>query len=104
MWIYVSGPYTGGNRGANVSRAIRAGLRLREMGHVPIIPHLFHLAHLIDPQPYDFWMSWDLELLRRCDAILRFSGESPGADKEVEAAERAGLKVYYSIDEVPKAL
>lgn len=100
MWIYVSGPYSSGDTAVHVANAVRAGMRLRELGHVPIIPHLSHFAHLIESRPYQFWMDWDLELLKRCDAVLRLPGDSPGAEIEVRAAQRAGLPVYHSVEEV----
>jgi hypothetical protein len=93
-WIYVSGPYTKGDTVIHVRNAIEAGMRLRESGFVPIIPHLFHFAHLIDPQDYRYWMDWDMELLARCDAIIRLPGESSGADEEVAWMEEHGRLVY----------
>ena len=97
-WIYVSGPYTKGGVGVNVRRAIQAGLQLRDAGLVSIVPHLFHLAELVEPRPYDYWLEWDLALLTRCDALLRLPGESPGADLEVLRARELGLPVFSSLD------
>ena len=102
MWVYVSGPYTGGDTAINVVNAIDAGFELREMGHVPIVPHLSHFMHMRRKKPYRFWMEFDLDLLARCDAIIRLPGESPGADEEVAAAEAAGKPVYYSLEAIPR--
>jgi hypothetical protein len=50
------------------------------------------------------WMDIDLALLRRCHAIYMLPGweKSAGACEELEEAQRLGLKVLYSIDEVCK--
>lgn len=95
--VYVAGPYSGGDTSKNVSRAIDAGFELRGDGQfiIPVIPHLFHLAHLHAPQSYDYWMAWDNDLLLRCDAILRLPGESPGADVEVRVAREMGIPVFF---------
>lgn len=101
MWIYVSGPYTAGDTEENVNKAIDIGVKLREMGHVPIIPHLSHFVHVRHPRGYRFWMDWDLDLLSRCDAIFRISGESPGADEEVVFMEERRKPVYHTLASVP---
>jgi hypothetical protein len=84
-----------------------AGLRLAEAGHLPVVPHL---SHYLDRHatrsglslPYRFWMDLDLALLARCDGLLSI-GSSPGADQERAEAERLGLPVWRSVDEVPPA-
>ena len=40
-------------------------------------------------------------LLEKCDAVLRLEGASKGADNDVKIALEKGLKVYYSLDEIP---
>lgn len=42
-------------------------------------------------------------LLEKCDAILRLEGHSEGADQDVRIAKERGLKIYYSLEEVPYA-
>jgi hypothetical protein len=42
-------------------------------------------------------------MLEKCDAVLRLEGASKGADEDVKKAKERGLKVYYSIDDVPNA-
>ena len=101
MWIYVSGPYTVGDTEENVAKAIDLGVKLRDMGHVPIIPHLSHYVHARNPRNYRYWMDWDLELLSRCDAIYRLPGESPGADEEVAFMVARAKPVYTSLEMIP---
>lgn len=81
-WVYIAGPYSHGDVAANVHDAVVAGLRLREAGCVPIIPHLFHFVHYMSHHPYEYWMEWDFDLLDRCDFLVVLPGESPGALQE----------------------
>jgi hypothetical protein len=95
MWVFIAGPYTGGDVIQNVRASVAMGVRLRDAGHVPIIPHLFHFVHYLFPRDYRFWTSWDKALLERCDVLVRLPGESPGADAEIVRAEERGIKVLY---------
>ncbi len=40
-------------------------------------------------------------LLEKCDAVLRIEGASKGADEDVRIAKERGLKIYYSVTEIP---
>jgi hypothetical protein len=42
-------------------------------------------------------------LLAKCDAVLRLEGASKGADEDVRIALKRGLKVYYRVEDVPRA-
>lgn len=96
--VYVAAPYTRPDPCENVHRIVKLGTRLVEEGVVtPILPHLTMLWHTIDPHPVDFWYAYDLEVMRRCDAVLRLSGESTGADAEVKEALEIELPVSHSI-------
>jgi hypothetical protein len=110
MRVYVSGPYTaptGEGVMQNVTRAIEAGIVLMKMGHEPLVPHLMLW---LDRQAqekgitftYEDWMRVDLAWMMQADAVLWLS-ESPGANTERHAAERAGIPVYTSLVEVPAA-
>ncbi len=102
MKIYIAGPYTKGDVALNVRNAIAAGNYVANLGHIPFIPHLSHFWHFLFPNEYEFWMKQDEAWLRECDAILRLTGESAGADHEMEIAQELGLVVYHSVFEVPK--
>ena len=93
IWVYVAGPYSGGDQVLNTRAAIEVALHLLDAGLVPICPHLYMLAHLVSPQPYETWMRWDFELLERCDALIRLPGASSDADREVARASELGLPV-----------
>lgn len=99
-WVYISGPISQGDPFVNVRLAIQAGERLRKHGFVPIIPHLGALWSMTadTDATYDDWIRYDLELLSRCDLLLRIPGPSKGADTEVARAGELGIPVYF--DEV----
>lgn len=85
--VYVAGPYTHPDPVQNTNAAIHFATNLYETKLVvPIIPHLSLLWHLVCPRPYEFWTTYDLEIMRTCDAVFRMPGESAGADTEVAEA------------------
>lgn len=46
------------------------------------------------------WLTMDLELVKRSDAVLRLPGDSSGADGEVEHATKLGIPVFYRIEDL----
>lgn len=99
--VYLAAPYTDPDPVANTHHAIRVASRLIDDGRVtPVVPHLTLLWQAVDPRPAEFWYAYDLEVLARCDIVLRLPGPSPGADNEVREAERLGLPVAYDIDQL----
>lgn len=91
--VYIAGPYSKPDPCANTHQAIIVATRLSDLC-TPLVPHLSHFWHTVIPMPYSFWTGLDLDYLRRCDALLRLPGESPGADAEVEAALEWGIPVF----------
>lgn len=103
--VYVAGPYAKPDPVENTHRAIRVGSCLAEDGKcTPVIPHLSLLWHAIDPHPVEFWYAYDLELMARCDYVLRLPGESAGADVEVTQAEAQGIPVFFAIGDLYRAI
>jgi len=47
------------------------------------------------------WLRIDAAFVARCDAVLRLKGISTGADLEVAIAEKLGIPVYHTLDEIP---
>jgi len=109
--IYVAGPYTPSTTDGhdapriahkNTLKAIKAGIAIIEKGHIPFIPHLTHFIHLETerPLPAEFYYEYDMEWLQYCDALL-YLGKSRGADRELEWAKRHGLKIFWSVKDIP---
>jgi len=109
MIIYISGPYSADtNEGKlqNTQTAIDVGIELIRKGYTVIIPHLSHYTDMRAQElgiefSWEIWMKQDLELLERCDALY-FIGESRGACIELERAKELGLRIFYSLEEVPE--
>ena len=99
--VYVAGPYSSPDPCANTHEAIAVADRISAFCW-PLIPHLSHFWHTMSPKPYEFWTEHDFVLLARCDALLRFPGESPGADAEVGFSYTAGIPVFTDEAELRK--
>lgn len=99
MRVYVAGPFRKGDQFVNVREAVLVGRRVRQSGHIPFIPHLYCLAHFIEPMPDAYWLALGMDELASCDCVLRLPGESIGSDAEVERAKVLGLRVYYGLDD-----
>lgn len=100
--IYIASPYTRGDVAVNVRRQIDCADELMNLGFTPFVPLLAHFQHLIHPRPYEDWTTLDLEWISACDAVLRLSGESSGADKETALANSLNIPVFYSISDLVK--
>lgn len=103
--VYVAGPVTGNPWGC-VRQATDAFAWLRDAGCVPFLPQLSVLHEMVDPQPYEEWLTYDLDVLEHCHALVRLPGESSGADREVAWAREHGLPVlelapHESIGKMP---
>ena len=117
MMILIVGPYRSGTGNdprriqKNMDRLEAMALPIFNKGHVPIIGEwvanpLIRLAGSIEIGDAIFKQiqyPTAHRILTKCDAVLRISGESEGADKDVEIAKRLGLAVYYALDEIPDA-
>lgn len=119
--IYVAGPISKGSISDNIERAHEAGLALVKAGFAVIVPHgscfwgnkitevtqsgtgrqwaAFEPEVLPGDSKIEDWYEMDLEIVGRCDAVLRLDGESKGADAEVTHALKLGKKVFYSVEE-----
>ena len=93
--VYIAGPITLPDPVWNTHTATVFADRLyTENVCVPLIPHMNMLWHFIVPHETDYWYSYDLHLLARCDALYRLPGESKGAEAEIMYANELGLPVF----------
>ena len=113
--ILIAGPYRSGTNDdpqfmrKNLDRLESVALPLFRKGYVPIIGEWLALPLLKlagSTKPGDAAYEEILypvahRILEKCDAVLRLEGASSGADNDVKIATSRGLKVYYSLDEVP---
>jgi hypothetical protein len=102
--IYIAGPYSADTKEqieTNVALAVHMGNLVANAGYAVFIPHLSHYWDAIFPHEYKFWMDQDNAVLERCDAVLRLTGASRGADQEVHLALTTyHIPVYFSLQEL----
>jgi hypothetical protein len=91
--VYIAGPYTHPDPVTNTRRMVRIADALIPLGVTPLVPHMTLLWHMMRPRSYDFWLDYDLQLVERCDALLRVPGNSRGADAEVIHARELSIPV-----------
>jgi hypothetical protein len=94
--IYIAGPYSTDPE-FHTKRASIIAAELAQMGHDPLVPHSqggLMLEH--DPTlEYETFMRIDMAWMKMAEAVVRFSGHSPGADREVALANELKIPVYY---------
>jgi hypothetical protein len=96
---------------ANLRRLEEAAWPVFARGHVPMIGEWVALPVLAsmgadgptDPRAAEVLYPTAERLLEHCDAVLRLPGASRGADNDVAIAQRRGLPVYTSVDQIPHA-
>ena len=117
MLILIAGPYRSGTNDdpilmkKNLQRLESVALPLFRLGHTPMIGEwvalpLLELAGSTKPGDAayeEILYPVAKRLLEKCDAILRLEGESKGADEDVRIGKERGLKIYYRVEDVPKA-
>lgn len=72
-------------------------------GHYVFTPHLSHYINIETHEnnfTKDFWYRYDYGWLEKCNAFF-YIKSSIGADAELEWAKKHGLKIFYSLDDVP---
>lgn len=123
--IFISGPLTQGNITENVCHAHNEALKLLTRGFSVIVPHdtvfwgnqlteakNYQLANDLEYQTgfltqkdvkgiaYEVWLENCFEQLKRCNALLRIPGFSPGGDREVNQAKKHDIPVFFKAEEV----
>lgn len=93
-YYYLAGPYSC-DPDKMYERHLDAADRLFSAGHVVYSPIAeTHHWHKRFPHDYGRWIHRDLQILARCDGLIRLPGESPGTDQEQSFAESRGLPIW----------
>jgi len=96
--VYVAGPYrakTPWDVEQNIRKAEELGLRIANVGALPIIPHSMY--RFFDKQCDEtFWLRGTETLLTRCNAIylLKEWEESEGSNNEFHLATEMKLPIF----------
>ena len=115
MMILIAGPYRSGTgddpekMAANVHDMESYALPIFRLGHIPVLGEWFALplvklagsTQIGDEAFNEIFHPIAERLLNKCDAVLRVSGASQGADLMVKSAKEKGLQIYYSLEEIP---
>jgi hypothetical protein len=96
--VYVAGPFRGPHHFAiaeNIRNAERVALEIWKAGAVAICPHL-NTTHFQGAADDSVWLTGDLEILRRCDAIALVYDwrESEGSIGELDLADELKLPAF----------
>jgi hypothetical protein len=96
--VYIAGKYradTAWQVQGNIRAAQEQALVVWKMGAVALCPHS-NTGQFEGECEDSVWLEGDLELLRRCDAVLLLDGwrESRGASAEHQAALKLGLPCF----------
>jgi Domain of unknown function (DUF4406) len=99
--VYIAGPFRAASHWAveqNIRVAEAIALEVWRMGAAALCPHT-NARFFSGAAPDEVWLAGDLELLRRCDAVLMVGRwwESSGAREEKVAAGRYGLPAFEDL-------
>lgn len=115
LMILIAGPYRSGTNddsqliAANVKAMTDMALEVYEMGHLPVLGEWFALP-LIEAagskQTGDeifnrIFHPVAVQLIDRCDAVLRIGGPSAGADEMVSTGRSKGKRIFLNKEEIP---
>ena len=96
--VYIAGPFRGSNSWEmeqNIRRAEALALEVWRLGAACICPHT-NTRFFQGAADDAVWLDGDLEILRRCDAVLMVSGweRSSGSKAEREEAVKVHIPVF----------
>jgi len=115
LMILVAGPYRSGTNddpqliAANVKAMTDAALKIYEIGHLPVLGEWFALPLIeaagskkIGDEIFNkIFHPVAVQLIDRCDAVLRIGGPSSGADEMVNTGKAKNKIIFYKIEEIP---
>lgn len=99
--VYIAGPFRAANAWLveqNIRNAENLALEVWRLGAACICPHT-NTRFFDGAAPDDIWLKGDLEILKRCDAVLLTYNwaRSQGATAEKHYAELYGIPVFDNI-------
>lgn len=110
--VYVAGPFRSelpkGRSNAwgvqnNVMSAMAVALEIWKLGHAALCPHANTMFFQdADGTEDSVWLKGDLEMLRRCDAVMMAPGWhlSSGARAEMVDAQARGIPVFTQLGDL----
>jgi hypothetical protein len=116
MMILIAGPYRSGTNDdpvlirRNVEEMESYAVPIFRAGHIPILGEWLALPlvalagsrNIGDEAFTEVFHPIAVRLLEKCDGVLRVGGPSVGADEMVRVGRSLGLKIYNSLQEIPR--
>ena len=105
--VYVAGPLSIGDVRGNIERGIRMGETLSRLGYAPFVPHydmLWDKEAVAGTPNYEVYLERDFSFITVCQALLRLSGESKGADREIAWAYQVDVPVFHTLDSLLESI
>jgi hypothetical protein len=116
MMILITGPYRSGTNdnpaliAKNMEQMNNAAYEVYKKGHLPVLGEWFALPlvekagsrYIGDEIFNQIFHPISIDILNRCDAVLRIGGASKGADAMVIEAINQGKGVFYQLNEIPQ--
>lgn len=104
--VYIAGPFRAASAWEveqNIRRAECLALEAWRSGFAVICPHT-NTRFFSGAAPDEIWLEGDLEILRRCDAVLLLPKwqESPGTRAEVAEAIKHCMHVFDDLSDLVK--
>lgn len=94
-YVYIAGPYRSGSPDKTFAQVIDAADAVARNGYIPFIPHTITWGWCLrKAHRDDFWLTYALRWVERCDALIRTPGPSRGADREMRKADEIGIPVF----------
>jgi hypothetical protein len=106
--VYLCAPYRAATEygvHCNIESAGRLAVEIWRMGAVCLCPHK-NTGHFGGKISDEDILAGDLELLRRCDAVMVdvSLGRSGGMTGEIDLADDSGIPIFYSVRDLQKWL
>jgi hypothetical protein len=114
LMILVAGPYRSGTGDdpkliqKNVKRMTTVSLELFRKGHLPVMGEWFALPLIeeagstqIGDAPFnEIFHPIAIQLIDRCDAVLRIGGPSSGADEMIKVGKEKGKIIFLNKEDI----
>jgi hypothetical protein len=110
--VYIAGPIQSDPVEGCRNALMTAGTMISLDIAVPVVVHTWLMARIMGipgfpehgtTKHYERWMAMDEEVIKRCDALFRIPGKSPGADREVHfATEVVNIPVFHYMSDLDK--
>lgn len=99
--VYLIGAWDEVNQTVKSNRVIDVADELYTSGVcLPVVPDLLLMWHRRHPHPDEFWLEYELQIMKRCDAVLVVGDNESLASDELLEAHRIDLPVFYTQEDL----